>query len=424
MEIRAYHLDQAVEFLTELEGAPPEELADETAAALVKAAKRAIAREAYASARKLGLRAMELRPTLGARWVAARAAWRLQDWGAVRVELEKVRDQAHEQNERVVEALALTGLGEAALKRDGDAARARVLVDEALEILATEEDPVAHFDAFWTRAMIAGWLADDDGYVRYLERAYVIALDAGRKDLQTIAAQSLAGAHITRLELDEAELLLTRALELAGESGSVRARLGATLSYGSFLTRKGELDAAETVLEEVRSTAAELGIEPPVAAALFKLGGIARLRGDHKRAEKHLREALRLIATRGDRGLIPDYQAALSATLADLGKLDEAERLALEALANGVPEDIGCKMAAMTALGAVRAGQGRDEEAEELFHSAIELTRESNAKAWEIEPLERLAAFLRERGRDDDAAPYEARLATLSPPPESTAKIA
>ena len=54
LEIRAYHLDQAVEFLTELEGAPPEELAQETGAALVKAAKRAIAREAYPTARRLG----------------------------------------------------------------------------------------------------------------------------------------------------------------------------------------------------------------------------------------------------------------------------------------------------------------------------------------------------------------------------------
>ena len=39
IEIRAYHLDRAVEFLTELEGAPPEDLAHETASALVKAAK-------------------------------------------------------------------------------------------------------------------------------------------------------------------------------------------------------------------------------------------------------------------------------------------------------------------------------------------------------------------------------------------------
>jgi predicted ATPase len=84
VEIRAYHLDQSVEFLTELEGAPPRELAEETAAALLKAAKRAIAREAYANARTLALRALELRPTLDARYAAARAAWRLQDWGACR----------------------------------------------------------------------------------------------------------------------------------------------------------------------------------------------------------------------------------------------------------------------------------------------------------------------------------------------------
>ena len=54
VEIRAYHLDQSVEFLTELEGAAPEELAQETSAALVKAAKRAIAREAFRNARTLG----------------------------------------------------------------------------------------------------------------------------------------------------------------------------------------------------------------------------------------------------------------------------------------------------------------------------------------------------------------------------------
>ena len=73
----------------------------------------------------LGLRALELRPTLGARYVAARAAWRLQDWAAVEVEMAKVRDQAHEQEEPVIEALALTALGEAVLKRHGDWPRRR-----------------------------------------------------------------------------------------------------------------------------------------------------------------------------------------------------------------------------------------------------------------------------------------------------------
>ena len=307
LEIRAYHLDQAVEFLTELEGAPPEDLAQETGAALVKAAKRAIAREAYTTARRLGLRALELRPTLGARYVAARAAWRLQDWAAVEVEMVKVRDQAHEQEEPVIEALALTALGEAMLKRHGDCTEAKAIVDRALELLRTRRIRVAYFDALTVRATSAAWLGEMEDTVRYMERAYVIALDAGRKDLQTIAAQVLAQTHIIRLELDEAELLLTRALELAGESGSVRARVGATLSYGWFLALKGELTAAETLFEEVRASSAELGVEPAVAAALAKLGWISRLKGDLKRAEKYLREAVRITETRGDHGVLPDH---------------------------------------------------------------------------------------------------------------------
>jgi class 3 adenylate cyclase/tetratricopeptide (TPR) repeat protein len=417
VEIRAYHLDRAVEFLSELDGAPPEELANEAADALVKAAKRAIAREAYANARKLGLRALELRPTLSARYVAARAAWRLQDWGAVQLEMAKVREQAHEHDDAVIEALALTALGEAAIKRDGDAVHARTLVDEALRILERESDPVAHFDALTARSMVGAWMGNEEEVVHFMERAYVTALDAGRKDLQTIAAQALAQTHIIRLELDEAELLLTRALELAGETGSVRARLSATLAYAWFLRVKGELDAAETMMEEARATAEEFGMEPVMANALMKLGWVARQKGDLKRSEKLFREALRITVSRGDRGLVPDFQAALATTLADLGKVDEGERLALDARAHAVPEDTSCRIFAATALAAIRAAQGRDDEAEAIFLSAVADARDSNLKLWELHPLERLTDFLYSRGRDGDAAVYEARIAELSPEP-------
>jgi tetratricopeptide (TPR) repeat protein len=258
-----------------------------------------------------------------------------------------------------------------------------------------------------------------------MERAYAIALDARRKDLQTIAAQSLARTHIVRLELDEAELLLTRALELAGESGSVRARLGATLAYAWFLRVRGELGAAETMMEEVRGTAEELGMEPVVASALLKLGWVARVKGDLRRSEKLFREALRISATRGDRGLVPDFQAALATTLAELGKVEEGERLALDARAHAVPEDTSCRIFATTALAAVRVAQGRDDEAEELFLSAIADAQESNLKLFELHPLERLTAFLDARGRGDDAAIYEARIAELLPATDSrTERIA
>ena len=376
------------------------------AAALVKGARRAMAREAYATARKLASRSQELHPSLSARYLAARAAWRLADLATVEVEMQRVRDEAALEGNRVIEAIALTSLGEAKLRREADPAGAQVLVDHALEILAAADDPAAHFDALSLRVTIAAWRGDVDAAVRDTERAYGVAMDSGRKDLQTIASQALATLHLGRLELDEAELAITRALELAGESGSVRARIGATFAYGHFLRQKGELEAAETIYEEVRQTAAELGLEHFVGYALFQLGALARRRGDVKRAEKLLREATRSAAARGDRGFLPEAQAQLACALVEAGRLEEAERLALEAVAGVGPEDPSARMAATGALGHVRAAQGRDAEAEELIREALAIAQESPFTHLELEPLELLADFLHTRGRDDEAMIY------------------
>ena len=220
VEIRAYHLDQAVEFLTELEGAPPEELAEETGEALVKAARRAMAREAYANARTLGLRAVELKPD--ARGALRRGASGVEAAGLVSSaggDGAGARPGARGAD-TTVRGAALTALAEASLKRDGDAVPHESTIDEALELLDRDKDAVALFEAL-SAGVVGAWLGSQDDYVRYMERAYAVALDARRKDLQTIAAQALAQARMVGLELDEAELLITRALELAGESGSV-----------------------------------------------------------------------------------------------------------------------------------------------------------------------------------------------------------
>ncbi|HSI96949.1 MAG TPA: hypothetical protein VK926_01180, partial [Gaiellaceae bacterium] len=117
-------------------------------------------------------------------------------------------------------------------------------------------------------------------------------------------------------------------------------------------------------------------------------------------------------------------QAALATTLADVGKIDEAEQLALDARANAGPEDVSARVESMEALGAVRAAQGQDADAEDLLLSAIALARESEFKVLEIEPLARFAAFLRERGRGDEAEAHESRLAELNVPAASTVRTA
>ena len=187
---------------------------------------------------------------------------------------------------------------------------------------------------------------------------------------------------------------------------------------------KGELAAAETVFEEVRQTAAELGVEPGVASALMRLGEVAWRRRDYRRAEKLYREALKITSTRGDRGVLPDLYAALAEALALLGKVDEAERLALELEGMPRPDDVHFGVTLETTRAAVRAAQGRDDEAEKLYQSALAGVTPGYA-ILELEILERLVRFYRERGREDDASTYEARIAELLPAePSRTERIA
>src|SRR4029453_13976526 len=146
VEIRAYHLDQAVTLLTELDGAPPPDLAHEAAWALEAAGTRALAREANRSGRHLLVRALELEPTLERRYQAARAAWRLTDIPAVTLEMERRRGEAHEAGDRRIEGRALIALGEVMAFRDSDTPGSRRIIKEGLALLEPD-DLIGRIDA-------------------------------------------------------------------------------------------------------------------------------------------------------------------------------------------------------------------------------------------------------------------------------------
>ena len=68
--------------------------------------------------------------------------------------------------------------------------------------------------------------------------------------------------------------------------------------------------------------------------------------------------------------------------------------------------------------------QGREDDAEALYREALAITEELDFTALQAEAMRKLADFLSERGRLDEAAPYEERLAVLAPVPKSAAEIA
>ena len=87
VEIRAHHLDHAAALLEELDGTVAGELAARTATALQHAGELALRRDAFAAARRLFRRSLELEPTLERRYLAAEAARGLNEFTAVASEM-------------------------------------------------------------------------------------------------------------------------------------------------------------------------------------------------------------------------------------------------------------------------------------------------------------------------------------------------
>jgi predicted ATPase len=415
VEIRAYHLDHAVALLEELDGAAPEELVHDAAEALHSAGRRALAREANRSARKLLVRAAELEPTLRNRYRAAVAARRTSDLPALQAEMELVARDAEEAGETRTYGLALIGLAEAALLRDADVLRAKELAERGLEAL-DGADAEARFEALAMLAHIAWWLADLEGAEQYWQRALDTAHAAELKHEESLATHELASLFRIQLELERVPPLLERAVELAEESGSIVAKAKALGAWANLHQLKGELDEAEKLGEQARELLAEAGSAWWVARILLSLAHIDRRKGDDAKAEQHLRESIRILKPLEDRGSLCESQRLLAEVLLDRGKVDEAERFALEAIDTVGPLDrISVATTTMT-LGRVRAAQGHHQEAEQLLREAQVALAATGFLEVELVALEALGQFFRERGLDDDAAVFERRLLEVAPP--------
>ena len=201
-----------------------------------------------------------------------------------------------------------------------------------------------------------------------------------------------------RLETERACEPLARAIELAGDSGSPTTRAWILRARGRQATLEGRLADAEASLEEARALFAESGAAMTLGRTLNWLGVVALKQNDPARAEVILREAIRILKPLEDRGTLVESQRLLAQMLLEEGRLDEAERLALEARETVGATDVSSSSTTRLALGLVRAAQGRDDEAERLLREADEILRPTGFRRHRIEPLEALVGVLARPG--------------------------
>jgi len=420
VEILAFHLDQATRLLAELDGAAPADLAEEAATELTRAGRRALSRESFASARKLLVRAVELAPTLERRYFAARAAWRLGDMTAVIVEMEEVAAAADEAGERQLQGRALTALAEAVLNQRADATAARELVERAVEVLADEE-PEIRFEAFQAATVVATWVSNGEAFERWAKLALEAARAAERKDQELQITMALAENYIYRLEFAEAEPLVDRIGELADESGSMVGRALAWSARGTLENWRGNDAESEAAYTAAHDLYAEMGNTHSEAGMTLQIARRVVAQGDLARAETLLLEAVRMLKGLNDRARLCEAQRSLAELYVVLGRLDEAERYALQARESVGPDDRVSISTTKLSLAIVRAAQGRDAEAEDLMQEALDEMRRHDQLALERWALGHVIEFHRSRGAEDAALRYEERLAELTP---STAPMA
>jgi class 3 adenylate cyclase/tetratricopeptide (TPR) repeat protein len=424
LEVRAYHLDHAAALLAELDGAPPEELATEAADALERAGRRALAREANATARRLLHRSFELEPTLERRYQAARAAWRMSEFPVVSNEMEDVLLGAREVGDRGLEARALTALAHVTLQREGDVNRAEQLAQKALEVSEDDESRIDAVGLLETAAWWRGRLREAEAYA---EEALDIARRLERQDLEADALLDLAGIYVSRREGDRAAPVIAQALELAEESGSLTVRARAFTESGELHAFRGRHEEALAEYGRARDLYAEVGNATNLARSMMRIGRLVAKRGEIVEAERLFREAIGILKPLEDRGTLCEVQRSLAEILLQQGKIDAAEVYALKAVETVGPQDVSSQSTTRKTLALVRAAQGRDDEAEALFREAIEILERSEYTRFLTEPLKAMIQFLEERGRVEEVVAFEERLAELragAMPEETAVRIA
>jgi tetratricopeptide (TPR) repeat protein len=218
-----------------------------------------------------------------------------------------------------------------------------------------------------------------------------------------------------RLDVAEAELLVREAGELAAASGSVRARAAALGTQAWLDEIQGRYEDAERCYRELLQLYTDIGNVAGTGATQMYLGRLLQGSGREETAEGILREAVRTLRRVGDRGHLCEAQRFLAQTLVSRGKIEEAERVALQAIETVGPEDQLSIWTTRMALGVVRAAQGRDDEAEELLRESVEGFVENGLRFAELQALDELVAYLRARGRMDEAAAYEEQAHALCP---------
>jgi class 3 adenylate cyclase len=424
-EILGYHLERAWGYQVELGTATDGDrrLAEAAAARLGGAGRRAMARGDLPAAANLLERAIALLPEgSGEPQRGAPDDREPGDPGRreLLVELADVLVTTGEFTRAAAAIAAVTALagGDAHLAAHATVARLRMQVAVATDLDADALQAEA-------RRAIATFAAAADEHG--LAKAYGLLAQLGFlrcriAEAETAAAEAIGHARLAGDEPTEgwARGMLAQAafwgpvpvgdgirrcralLEQAG--GNRRAEVAALQSLAGLQAMAGEAEQAMATADRAVARAEDLGANRQAALARVFAAAAAMLAGDPAAAERHLRWAIRVVERQGDTGLRSNLTADLAHVLHELGHGEEALRQAMASHALAAREDLFAQVRWRGAAAKALAGEGRLEEAARLAAEAVRLAAPTDMLTMRGDALLDQATVALAAGRDGDAA--------------------
>jgi predicted ATPase len=409
-EIVGYHLEQASRYLTELgrEGARSDALAARAAGRLESAGHRAHRRGDRDAAISLLERAARLAgddsprraallPDLGGVLIEA---GRLSEADAVLAEATRVAATAGDECAAARAAVQQRFL---ALQRDDLAGRADTaeLVDRVLPVLQAGGDEEGVCSALGLRAW-HHWIGARAGEASAAwEEAELHARNAGLEHQRVEILGWIASA------LFFGPVPVSAGIERCEE---MRKELGGNLLAVSFVLQplaglhamEGRFAEARELLDLTRSALAELGLSLHSAVS-HHAATVELLAGQPEAAERWLREGYELLEEMGDRNFLSTTAAFLGETLLAQDRDEEAERFAGVSARLAAGDDLLTQGMWRCVQAAVLAGRGEVDEAERLAREAVAIGERTDFLNYRADMLVRLAEVLARRGQAEEA---------------------
>jgi len=212
--------------------------------------------------------------------------------------------------------------------------------------------------------------------------------------------------------VEEGEVLLTRALDLARELAA-RPKEGVVLGmFGEMHREQGRMPEARRDLEAALALNREIGNRNAEGDVLRNLGGLCSYQGQLAEARAHIDAALAIYRDVGDRCAEGTALGNLGLPCHELGRLEEARTYYEQALS--IHREVGNRRneaIVLGNLGSLHSDQGRLDEARVHFEAALAINRDLGSRRSEGIVLGNLGNIYADLGRMAEARlHYEAAL--------------